>query len=212
MCASLIGCQNSKSDNQLTNEAKANKKEIEELKQKVNEINSQCSNLKLANTQLELENDTLKTDADEFHSPKTIGVEIPENWKMYRYLELGYEIAYPQDYNLGISGGHSPAANPELGMRLSLSSKDNQVSLDIDLIDKVGYEDKYTNAEEYVKFKNMNLIIDEDNSVNIDNNKIYKLEGETYYLFFVENENYIFRLSSSSKETLKKVIKTFRFI
>ncbi len=110
-----------------------------------------------------------------------------------------------------MSGGHSPAANPEYEMRLSLYSKDSQLRLDIDSVDKVNYKDKYQNVEDFIKYKHLNIKFDEDFIINDKHNKIYKSESEDYYFSFLENEKYIFQLSSSSKDILKKIMNTFKF-
>lgn len=138
--------------------------------------------------------------------------DIPPDWKVYRYSDYGYEIAYPREYNAALSGGHSPVANPELGMRLSLSSKDNQPGLDIDSINKVDYKDKYQNVEEYIKYKHLTIMFDENITINNKANKIYKLKDDNHYFSFFENENYIFQFSSNSKEILKKIMTTFIFV
>lgn len=145
-------------------------------------------------------------------TPNGVETDIPSNWKVYRYSDYGYEVAYPQNYNAVLSGGHSPVANPELGMRLSLSSKGSQPGVDIDSIDKADYKDKYQNVEEYINYKHLNIMFDEDIIINDKTNKIYKLEEGDYYFSFFDNENYIFQISSGSKEILKKIMATFNFI
>jgi hypothetical protein len=137
--------------------------------------------------------------------------DIPSNMKVYQYKDYGYEIAYPQDYKVQISGGHSPLANPEFGMRLSLYSKDNP-GLDIDSIDKINFKDKYQSIGEFISYKHLDIKPDEDVIVHDNQNTIYKLEGDNYYFSFFENDKYIFQLSSSSKALLKTVIEYFKFI
>lgn len=137
--------------------------------------------------------------------------DVSSNMKVYQYRDYGYEIAYPQEYEVQISGGHSPLANPEFGMRLSLYSKDNP-SLDIDSIDKVNYKDKYQSIEEFIIYKHLDIKLDEDYIIDEKTYKIYKLEDDNYYFSFVENDKYIFQLSSSSKTLLRQIIQTFKFI
>lgn len=135
--------------------------------------------------------------------------DAPSDMKIYKYEDYGYEIAYPKDYEVQISGGHSPIANPELGTRLSLFSKNNP-GLDIDSIDKLNFKDKYQNIEEYINYKHLDIKPDEDFNANDKNNKIYKLDGDNYYFSFFENDKYIFQLSSNSKTLLKKVMENFK--
>lgn len=138
--------------------------------------------------------------------------DASSNMKVYKYVEYGYEIAYPQNYDIELSGGHSPAANPEFEMRLSVYTKDGLPGVDIDSINKVNNKDKYQNVEEFIKYKHLNVKFDEDIIINDKHNKIYKLEDDNYYFSFFENDKYIFQLSSSSKDILKKIMMTFRFI
>jgi hypothetical protein len=143
---------------------------------------------------------------------EVVETDTPLNMKAYRYNEYGYEIGYHPSFDIEISGGHSPAANPEYGMRLSLYSKDSQLRLDIDSVEKVNYKDKYQSVEDFIKYKHLNIKFDEDFIINDKHNKIYKSESEDYYFSFLENEKYIFQLSSSSKDILKKIMITFKFI
>lgn len=137
---------------------------------------------------------------------------IGSSYKTYKYIEYGYEISYPETYGASISGGHSPAANPEFGMRLSLSSPDSPAALDIDSIDKAGFEEKYQNSEDFIKYKKLKVKLDEEIMENDSKIKIYRLEDDDYYFSFFENEKYIFQLSSGSKDLLKDMAATFKFI
>lgn len=141
---------------------------------------------------------------------KIIGTYASTDLKFYKYNELGYEIVYPENYFIDLSGGHSQEANTEYETRLSLYSKDGKPGLDIDTINKVNYKDKYKNAEDYIKYKNLNIKIEEDVIINDMFNKIFKMEGDNYYFAFFENDRYIFQLSSGSKDFLKKIMMTFR--
>lgn len=156
-------------------------------------------------------NETVKTN-DLLTDKKIVETDTISSLKVYKYIEYGYQIAYPQTYSADLSGGHSPVANPEFGMRLSLTSKDGQPALDIDSIDKVNYKDKYQNVEGFIKYTKLNVKLEEGITINNEHNKIYKLEGDNYYFSFFENEKYIFQLSSSSKDVLKTVMTTFKFI
>lgn len=49
-------------------------------------------------------------------------------------------------------------------------------------------------------------------SINNGEHKIYRIKGDDYYFVFFSNESYIFQLSSSSKELLVKIARTFTFI
>lgn len=135
--------------------------------------------------------------------------EVSSNWKIYKYPEYGYEVSYPPDYNPSISGGHSVAANPEFEMRLSLYSKDNQPAVDIDSI-KI---DTFHNVDNFIKSQYRDeMTPDGSISLNDENHKIYCINGDDYYFVFFSNKSYIFQLSSSSKELLTKIARTFVFI
>lgn len=138
--------------------------------------------------------------------------DVQPNMKVYRYSEYGYEVSYPQNYNVVISGGHSPVANPEYEMRLGLYSKDSRNTLSIDTINKVIFRDKYSNFDEFIKYKGLNLRFDEEVTINHNHRKIYKVKGDNYYLSSFENDKYIFQFSSSSKEFLEKIMSTFKFL
>ncbi len=151
----------------------------------------------------------LNKQVDNSHASRENPPEIPSDWKMYRYLEYGYEVAYPTDYSPSISGGHSVAANPEFGMRLSLYSKDNHPTVDIDSI-KI---DTFHNIDNFIKSKYRgDMTPDGSISINNENHNIYSINGDDYYFVFFSNGSYIFQLSSSSKELLTKIARTFAFI
>lgn len=142
---------------------------------------------------------------------KDFKTDTSANMKRFKNIEAGYKIAYPKNYEVQQSGGHSPVANPEYEMRLSLYSKDGLPGLDIDSINKVNYKDKYRNIEGFIKYKRLNLKIDENFIINSESNKIYRLEEENYFFVFFENDKNIFQLSSSSKDILKKIMISFKF-
>ncbi|WP_308898509.1 hypothetical protein [Candidatus Desulfosporosinus nitrosoreducens] len=173
------------------------------------ETHQQVGNLNQPDkSEIELENTALKTQIDDFHNPKDNPPNIPQDWKIYRYLECGYEIAYPENYEPSISGGHSVVANPEYEVRLSLYSKE-QPYVDIDSI----RIDTYKSIINFIQnnFKNR-IVIDGNMVVNNVNCNIYKSVEENYYYIFLSNSRYIFQISSESKETIEKVSKTFMFI
>jgi len=161
------------------------------------------------NTGLNNGNITLNKQADNSHTSRENQPEIPSDWKVYRNLEYGYEVAYPTDYSPSISGGHSVAANPEFGMRLSLYSKDNRPTVDIDPI-KI---DTFHNIDNFIKIQYRgDMMPDGSVSINNENYNIYRINNDDYYFVFFSNDSYIFQLSSSSKEILTKIIRTFAFI
>ncbi len=143
------------------------------------------------------------------HASRENPPEISSYWQIYRYLEYGYEVSYPPDYNPSISGGHSVTANPEFGMRLSLYSKDNQPAVDIDTI-KI---DTFHNVDNFIKSKYRDeMTSDGGFSINHENHNIYCINGDDYYFVFFSNKSYIFQLSSSSKELLTKIARAFVLI
>lgn len=135
--------------------------------------------------------------------------EVYSDWKIYKYPEYGYEVSYPPDYSPSISGGHSVDWNPEFGMRLSLYSKDNHPTVDIDSI-KI---DTFDSIDNFIKNKYRgDMTPDESFSINNENHNIYSINGDDYYFVFLSDGSYIFQLSSSSKELLTKIARTFTFI
>lgn len=180
-----------------------------EMKLQIEKFNSHVQLLKSSNTELRNENSTLKMKIDQFHSPKENPMRIPTDWKIYRYLEYGYEVAYPEDYSPIISGGHSVAANPVFEMRLSLLPKDKLPLVDIDSVTI----DTFQSVDNFIKisFKG-EMLIDSSLSVNNVNYGIYKLKDDNYYFVFFANKSHIFQMSSSSKEFLKEIARTFKFI
>lgn len=157
-----------------------------------------------------LKNEVQKT-SNTITDKKVVETNVFANLKSYKNIEAGYEIAYPENYEIQQSGGHSPLANPEYEMRLSLYSKEGLPGLDIDSINKLNYKDKYRNIESFIKYKHLNLKTDEDFIINSKSNKIYRLEGENYFFVFFENNKNIFQLSSSTKDILKKIMISFKF-
>jgi hypothetical protein len=137
---------------------------------------------------------------------------VSSNFKIYKNSDLGYEIVYPENYQVQLSGGHSPAANPEFEMRLSLYSKEGLTWLDIDSINKVDYKDKYQSVEDFIKYKQLNIREHEDFIVNDKAYKIYILKDDKYYFAYFENDKHIFQLSSSSKDMLKSIMTNFKLI
>jgi len=179
------------------------------MKLQIDKYNSDVQLLKSSNTELRNENSTLKMQIDEFHSPKENPVSIPIGWKIYRYLEYEYEVAYPEDYSPSISGGHSVVANPEYEMRLSLLPKDNLPLVDIDSVTI----DTFQSVDNFIKIKFKDeMIIGGSLSVNNVNYGIYKPKDDNYYFVFFSNKSHIFQISSSSKEFLQKIAGTFKFI
>lgn len=168
-------------------------------------INNNTEDLNQQIDKLKSENDTLKTQIGEFHWPKENPPGTPSGWNVYRYLEYGYEVAYPDNYKPSISGGHSVAANPEFEMRLSLSSKDNQHTVDIDSINI----DSFHTVDNFIKSKYKGEMLIDGSNVNY---KIYRIKGDNYYFVFFSNASHIFQISSSAKDILQKIAQTFIFI
>lgn len=154
--------------------------------------------------------DYLRKDGNQ--SVSVMPTSVPLNMKTYRYNEYGYEVSYPQSYNAVLSGGHSPVANPEYEMRVSLYSKGGRTILDIDSVNKIDYMNKYENYNEFIKYKRLNLSLNEEIIIKNKKNKIYKLVDDNYYFSFLENDKYIFQLSSNSKDLLKTIMFNFRLL
>lgn len=166
-----------------------------------------CSKIIYANN---IFHDYLRKESNQ--SVSVIATSNPSNMKTYRYNEYAYEVSYPQSYNAVLTGGHSPMANPEYEMRLSLYSKDGRTTLDIDSVNKIDYKDKYENYKDFIKYKRLNLSLDEEITIKNKKNNIYILLDDNYYFSFIENDKHIFQLSSNSKALLKTILSNSRFI
>jgi hypothetical protein len=140
--------------------------------------------------------------------------EETANWKTYRNEELKFEFKYPDNYKIDITGGHSPLAHPELGIRISIIPKGvtpdiNNPYIDINLINPA----YFVSLDDYISktYENRISPIGELSIGNIVV-KIYKLENADFFYTFLRNESSIFDISSPSKDFLVKVLSTFRFL
>jgi hypothetical protein len=141
-------------------------------------------------------------------------VEETASWKTYRDEELKIEFKYPDNYRIDVTGGHSPLAHPELGIRISIMPKGitpdiNNPYIDINLVNPA----YFASLDDYISKKYENRIspIDELSIGNIVI-KIYKLENADFFYTFLRNKSSIFDISSPSKDFLVKVLSTFRFL
>jgi hypothetical protein len=140
--------------------------------------------------------------------------EETANWKTYRNEELKIEFKYPDNYKIDITGGHSPLAHPELGIRISIIPKGitpdiNNPYIDINLVNPA----YFASLDDYIPktYENRISPIDELSIGNIVI-KIYKLENADFFYIFLRNKGPIFDISSPSKDFLVKVLSTFRFL
>lgn len=160
------------------------------------------------NEELQKENLSLKKLIVELHSPKDIPPDVPEGWKIYRFLEFGFEIGYADGSNINIepSNDNSKNTNGEIEFIISSSNSNDLVIYAVNI-------QEYNNINNYLnRFHKGRLYVKK--SIYINNQKIdlYKKSGEKHYHFILKNKNHIFDINSSSEELLIQTIGTFKFI
>lgn len=139
-------------------------------------------------------------------------VKSPEQWETYRNEEYGFEIRYPNEYKIEISGGHSPAANPELLSRISVVAQRPDITtsyVDIQMVDGK----QFSGIEDYKtkKYQKEFVLIDRTDVEGVDY-QVFRLGNWDFFFVFLENKDYIFNISSPDKEFLTQILSTFRFI
>lgn len=164
--------------------------------------------IKRKNEELQKENSFLKNLIIELHNPNNAPPEIPEGWRVYRFLELGFEIGYIEGSNISIEPSIEKSKSTNDGMRLKISLDEGK-DLAVDAVNIKKYEsiNNYLN-----RFYKGRLYVKKSMYINNEKFDLYKMSGEKYYHFILKNQNYIFDINSPSEELLIKTIGTFKFI
>jgi hypothetical protein len=180
-----------------------------DIKSGNNRLRSELDDLKKMNRILEEENKTLKLRIADFQNPEVAPPEVHEGYQVYRNLDFGYEIAYPAEYKITLSSGHSPEDNPEQDQKLAVYPKDSSIRVDINAINA----EKYKGISEYIKeVYNYKIYVKESIYINNIKYDIYKLAGDKHYYAILKGKRHIIDVNSSSEELLIKVLGGFKFI
>ncbi len=155
------------------------------------------------NNRLNEKNKSLEKIIKDFQEPKLTTPEVPEGWRVFRQLSLGFEVGLPKSWKA--ETGEGGLGKPVL----SIISENSSVKVDFvteDIKD-------YWNIDNYINKKYKYDIYVKD-SIVINNQRydIYKQSGTKRYYILLKGKNYIFDISSTSEEYLKKIIATFKFI
>lgn len=155
------------------------------------------------NSKLIAKNESLEKIIKDFQEPKQLSIEVPDGWRVFRHLSLGFEVAIPKGWSTELGKG----AKDEPILRIT--SQNSSIKLDF----KTEDIKEYWNIDNYVNKKYKYGIYVKDSFVS-NNQKfdIYKQSGSKLYYVLIKGKNYIFDISSTSEEYLKKIIGTFRFI
>lgn len=155
------------------------------------------------NKKLNEKNESLEKAIRDFQEPKLITPEVPEGWKVFRHLSLGFEIGLPQSWRAETAEnmGDQPV--------LRIISENSSIKVDFNTEDIKTYWsiDNYVNK----KYK-YGIYVKESIVINGQKYDIYKQSGTKRYYILIKCKNYILDISSTSEEYLKKIIGTFRFI
>lgn len=155
------------------------------------------------NKKLAEKNQSLERAIRDFQEPTLTTPEIPEGWRIFRELGLGFEIGLPQNWK--VEKGEVLKGKPVL----SIISENSSIKIDF-----IAEEIKdYWNIDNYVNKKyKYSIYVKESIVINNEKYDVYKQSGKKRYYVLLKGKNYIFDISSSSEEYLKKIIGTFKFI
>jgi hypothetical protein len=155
------------------------------------------------NNKLNEKNKSLEKIIKDFQEPILTTPEVPEGWRVFRHLNLGFEVGLPQSWKAvtGEGGQEKPI--------LSIISENSSVKVDFITEDiKV-----YWNIDNYINKKyKYSIYVKESIVINNQRYDIYKQPGIKRYYILLKGKNYIFDISSTSEEYLKRIIATFKFI
>lgn len=173
------------------------------IKNENGKLKTEIYKLTRENRKLSERNKSLEQIIKDFQEPMLISTEIPEDFRVIRQLEIGFEIGIPQGWKAEILDG----TNEE--PVLKAISENSSIKIDF----KTENLKDYWNIENYVnkKFK-YGIYVKESITANSHRYDIYKQSGSKLYYVFIKGKNYILAVSSNSEEYLKKIIGTFKFI
>lgn len=140
-------------------------------------------------------------------------VKIPEGWQVYSNELLGFQLAYPEDYKIDESGGHSPLANPEVRGNIRIDPKvpgPDTPNLEILVIDV----SEFSSLQDYMDKKYRDGFIPVG-QVKIQNRdyEILRLGNWDSFYVFLENQDYVFAVNSPfGEELMKEILSTFKFL
>jgi hypothetical protein len=154
-------------------------------------------------------NISLKSKISKFQEPDISNIDIPDGWRLYRYLDYGFEIAYPSSWKVSINSQDKSKTEDDIEARVSVYNDNPTECIDINIISLK----TYNSINEYIKQKyNYKVYVKKSIYVNNQKYDVYKLSGEKHYFIFIKNKSYIFDVNSASEEFLLKIFETFKFI
>jgi sensor c-di-GMP phosphodiesterase-like protein len=184
-------------------------KGIISIKKENSQLKKQIHILEKTKKELVEENSNLNEKIKSFQEPEVSSPDIPDGWKIYRCLDLGFEVGYPEGGKVDISEDYSPSAHPEQNVRVSVISNDNNTYVNINAV----FLDSYKSINEYIKgVYEYKVYVKKTVYINNQKYDLYKLSGSKHYYIFLKNKSYILDLNSPSEEFLLKVLGTFKFI
>lgn len=167
-------------------------------------LKGQVKNLVDINKELDLKYKEISKRIESILEPKDSPPGIPAGWKIYRYFDYGFQIAYPRDYKLITN-----IENQDGSRGMKIYSEDQSVFVDVRMIKCDGYndiKDYVINTYEYKVYPKSKV------GVNNQEYDLYKLQGSKHYYIFLVNKKYILEINSPSEELLVNIIKTIKFI
>jgi hypothetical protein len=175
------------------------------------DIKSENGNLKYemskvmdANKKLNEKNKNLEKAVKELCEPKITPPDVPDGWKVYRHLSMGFEIGCPQGCKAEVRDREDIQ---KAVMTILIDNSDTSVEIYAADINT------YRNINDYISKKyDYKLYVKETIIINNRNYDIYKLSGEKQYHVLFKGRQYIFDISSYSQEFLVKIVGTFKFI
>lgn len=167
-------------------------------------LKNQVNNLVQTNGELEEKYKEIMNKLENYIEPKNNPPGIPNGWKVYRYFDYGFQIAYPGEYKIKAN-----IQTQDGGRGLKIYSDDQSVFLDVKAIKL----DKFRDEKEYV-IGTYEYKVYPKNKVIINNQELelYKLQGNKHYYIFLKTVSHIIEVNSPSEEFLIEVVKTIKYI
>jgi hypothetical protein len=177
---------------------------IFDIKSENGSLKYEMSKVMDANKKLNEKNKSLERAMKELYEPKITPPDVPDGWKVYRHLSMGFEMGYPQGCKVEVRD-REDAENSV--MTIIIDNSDT--SVDIYTADL----NTYGNINDYISKKyGYRLYVIETIIINNQNYDLYKLSGEKQYHVLFKARQYLFDISSYSQEFLAKIVGTFKFI